>query len=99
MVYFRFCIHWYFRRRGEPGIQGRILAYWKGDTMFRELVLADDKSICIRDWVVSSRLLMSRNESKAAMAEAIVIIPVMLWLKMNEKYKFDPGRKNPAVCS
>lgn len=42
---------------------------------------------------------MSRNESKAAMAEAIVIIPVMHWLKMNEKYKFDPGRKNPAVCS
>jgi len=63
------------------------------------LVLAVDKSICIRDWIASSLLLMSRNESKAAMAEAVVIVPVMHWLKMNEKYKFDPGRKTPAVCS
>lgn len=45
--------------------------------MFRELVLADDKSICIRDWVASSRLLMSRNESKVVVAEAVVIVPVM----------------------
>lgn len=67
--------------------------------MYRELVLAVDKSICIRDWVVSSRLLMGRNESKAALAEAVVIIMVMHWLKMNEKYKFDSGRKDPAVCS
>lgn len=98
-MYFIFYIHWYFRRRGKPGIQGRILAYWKGDTMFRELVLADDKSICIRNWVASSRLLMSRNESKVVVAEAVVIVSVMHWLKMNEKYIFDPGRKNPAVCS
>ncbi len=98
-MYFIFYIHWYFRRRGRPGIQGRILAYWKGDTMFRELVLADDKSICIRDWVVSSRLPMTRKVSNATMAEAVVIKMVMHWLKMNEKYKFDSGRKNPAVCS
>jgi len=93
MMYFKFCIIWCFRRRGKPGVEGRILAYWKGDTMFRELALAVDKSICIRDWVVSSRLLMSRNESKAAMAEAIVIIPVMHWLKMDEKTEIRIGTK------
>lgn len=63
------------------------------------MVLAVDKSICIRDWVVSSRLLMSRNESKAAMAEAIVIIPVMHWLKMDEKTEIRIGTKKipPSV--
>lgn len=63
--------------------------------MFRELALAVEKSICIREWVVSNRPLIDRNESQAAMAEAVVIIAVMRWLKMNEKHKLDSGRKIP----